>query len=121
MGSGQQRQGSSQLLAYIHACIESGRYAFHPHALERHPAKEGFNARQAIEAIFNGTIIENRELESECLISGRAPGVEPSAEYHGDYIHCSVAYDRILEVVIITMYRPRISRWIDHETRRHET
>jgi len=112
------RDDPSLLLAFIQECVRQGRFVFTEHALNHHPPKEGFTAGQSLEAIMNGEIIEHREVDCRCLITGRAEGLAVSRDFVSTYIHCSVQYDRVMEVVIITMYRPSSDQWINGHQRR---
>lgn len=110
--------GDDLLLAYIKEAINNGRYFFTTHALTNHPPMEGFTERDALESIENGSIIEHREGESRCLISGPATSLEQSHEYITNYIHCVCRYDSITRIVIVTMYRPSSNEWINPFSRR---
>ena len=108
-------------LALIQECIRTGRYILTNHALTKHPPKEGFHAGQALQAILNGTIIEDYPEQDRCLVSGTAPGLRISSDYITTYIHAVCRYDDIEKVVIITMYRPSRTEWLNGERRRRTT
>ena len=110
--------GGDQILSYIRQCIEQDRYAFTSHAQTKHPIAEGFSEDDAIAAIFNGEVIEHYPDEGRCLVCGPAAGIAPSPEYIANYVHVVVKYDELVQVSIITMYRPRSSEWINHFRRR---
>jgi hypothetical protein len=106
------------LLAMIHECIRTGRYAFTAHALTKHTAEQRFTPRQGIEAILNGAIIEDYPDRGRCLIAGTATGLKVSNDYISTYIHCTCGYDDIRKIVVISMYRPGSDQWINHARRR---
>jgi len=110
--------GTGFKLALIQKCIRTGRYIFTNHALTKHPPTEGFRAGQALQAILNGTIIEDYPEQDRCLISGAAPGLQLSRDYVTTYIHCVCHYNDIENVVVITMYRPSSIDWLNGERRR---
>jgi hypothetical protein len=107
-------------LALIQECIRTDRYIFTNHALTKHPPKEGFQATQALQAILNGTIIEDYPEQDRCLISGTASGLRLSSDYVTTYIHSVCCYDDIEKVVVITMYRPSSDEWLNGERRRRK-
>ena len=112
---------SPLLLAMIRECIRTGRFVFSAHALTKHTASEGFTPRQAIEAIMAGDIIEHYEARNSCLIAGSASGLVVSNDYIATYIHCVCAYDQVNRIVIVTMYRPRSTEWINPSRRKPHT
>ena len=107
-------------LALIQECIRTGRFIFTKHALTKHPPKEGFRAEHALDAILNGTIIEDYPEQDRCLISETSSGLKVSSNYISTYIHCVCCYDDIEKVVIITMYRPSSDEWLNGERRRRK-
>ena len=106
-------EGGDQILRYIQQCIQQDRYAFTSHAQTKHPLQEGFSEDDAIDAIFNGDVIEHYPDDARCLICGPAPQVEPSPDFITNFIHVVVQYDDLEQMSIITMYRPRSSEWIN--------
>jgi hypothetical protein len=86
--------------------------------LQKHPVEEGFTARNALEALRNGEIVERRDDDHRCLICGVAFDLEQRPEFIATYIHCVVQWSQVENVIIITMYRPKRSDWKDHRTRR---
>jgi hypothetical protein len=111
-------RGGDFLLAFIQECIRTNRFAFTPHALTEHTTREGFTPAHGIEAILNGTIIENDAGRSRCIVCGAATGLNLTSAYISKYIHCVCQYDQVHQVIIITMYRPSSAEWISHHTRR---
>lgn len=112
---------ASIMLAIIQECVRTKRYVFTKHALTKHPPAEGFTPDQALEAILNGTILEDYPVQDRCLISGTATGLDLSSDYISTYIHCVCCYDDVQQVVVITMYRPSTVEWINGQRRRPKT
>lgn len=106
------------LLQWIRTCISEGRFHFTQHALTHHPMAEGFTARQVLEAIEHGSIIERRDAEGRCLVCGKAAGLAVEPAFITTYLHCVVQWDDERQVVIITMYRPKSAEWQNPFTRR---
>jgi hypothetical protein len=106
------------LLQWIKSCIEEGRYFFTDHALNTHPPIEGFRPQDVLEAIGRSVIVERRDIEFRCLLCGEATALEERSEFVGSFIHCAVQWDEIQRVLIITMYRPRVSEWLSPFRRR---
>ena len=63
-------------------------------------------------------MIERRDSEGRCLVSGEAPGVKLDPAYVTTAIHCVVRWDSVNQIVIITMYRPKSSEWLNQFKRR---
>lgn len=103
---------------WIRANIEQGNFHVSLHAQMEHTLREGFTVRQAIEALRAGELIQNRTHDCTCVFSGECPTVGLNVLYHGRYIHCVVKYDFAAGVLLVTLYRPLVSRWVDHRTAR---
>lgn len=102
---------TSLILAWIQTCIAEGRFYIEAHALESHPANEGFTPRQAIGSISRGTLVSNRADDCVCVICGDVPGLEARPGFHENFIHTVINYDRITQIITITMDRPTIADW----------
>lgn len=102
---------TSLLLEWIRACIDEGKFYVEAHAVESHPLQEGFRLSQAMESISRGTIVSHREQDAVCIVCGDVPTLSPRAGFHGNFIHTVISYDRTTQIIIITMYRPRLDEW----------
>ncbi len=99
------------LLEWIQSCISANRFSITEHAQTKHPLQEGFKVRDAVMSILYGSVIAHRPDESRCTICSQIPNLERRLEYHGAFIHNVVKYDQVTNIIIITMYRPRIDQW----------
>jgi len=107
-------------LAFIQRCVDEGKYVISTHVFTKHLAKENFTAQQGIEALLTGEIIEEYSSRDSVLISGTVPGLQRDARFITSYIHLvvRVEWQSNTQVIIITMYRPLMSEWVDGFKRR---
>ncbi len=106
------------LLPWIQECIREERFYVEDHAMESHPVQEGFRIAQAVESILHGEIVSRRPDDGISVVCGSVAGLQSRDEYHGNFIHTVVNYDRTSKILIITMYRPRIDTWETPRRRR---
>lgn len=99
------------LLEWIQSCVLANRVSVTVHAQTKHPLQEGFKVRDAVLSILNGSVIAHRVDESRCTVCSQIPGLQARPEYHGAFIHSVVKYDQVTNIIIITMYRPKIDEW----------
>ena len=93
--------------------IEIRNYRITHHAVEE-AGNDQLNLEEIVHSLYNGEIIEDYprdEPSPSCLISGENAEGEP--------IHSVWAYDeKNQRAILITVYRPDPTRWIDWRERR---
>jgi len=104
------------MIMKIIECFKTNRVFYTKHARDEMESEEfgEIKDREVFEAISNGKIIEDYpddEPYQSCLIYGRTSENRPL------HIVCSYAIDEEL-AIIITVYEPDPSRWIDFERRK---
>lgn len=99
------------LLGWIQQCVAEDKYYVEPHATAYHPLAEGFRVSHVLVAIARGTIVSHRVDDCVCVVCGDVPGLRVVDGYHGNYLHAVINYDRLSEIIIITMYRPKTIEW----------
>jgi hypothetical protein len=103
------------MLEKIQGCLRLERLLYSKHARDEMESEEfGEISEEAVfEAVTNGRIIEDYpedEPYSSCLIYGRTSENRP--------LHAVCAYSPEDEmVIIVTVYEPHSSRWVDFERR----
>jgi len=104
------------MLEAIIKCFGEERYLYSQHARAEMETEElgEIKDQEVFEAVLAGKIIESYPEDkpySSCLIYGR------TAEDRPIHIVCAYAED-MNQVIIITVYQPRLDQWIDFERRR---
>lgn len=99
------------IVTWVKACVAEGKFYVEDHALERHPLAEGFTVRQAISSIARSEVVYDRQQDCVCTLCGDVPDLLPLAGFHANFVHTVINYDRISQVIIITMYRPSLELW----------
>jgi len=86
--------------------VRDGNYLAKDHAIQ-HALKEGFERKHMVEAVLNGTIIEEYPDDQRALICGRAALFENVAIY----LHVVCEYTDPVYVEFVTAYIPDENQW----------
>lgn len=115
----------SLALALVQQCVREGRFTFarDGHIETKHLTQEKFTKGQGIAALLSGTVTGEYEERDRLRVCGRTEGVRRDSRFIEDYIHVVVEYEweRGIQVVVITMYRPLRSEWETPYKRRRPT
>lgn len=95
--------------------VRAGRYFVRSHAVQ-HALKEGFERRHMVEAVLQGTIIEEYPDDQRVLICGQTILVERVIIY----LHVVCEYVDPMYVDFVTAYIPDNLRWANPPFRRRE-
>ena len=71
-----------------------------------------------LNVILTGMLIERRDLDERYLFAGRISGMRQDARYRGNGLHVLVEWVPETAAVIVTAYRPQVSRWTTRDRRR---
>lgn len=99
------------MVQYVHSCIQGQRFVVTDHARNEHTIAEGFTVRQGIEALLRGTVIEEYSTRHRMLFCGEGHGLKLDTRFFTTYVHVVVQIEEETQIVVITMYRPKISEW----------
>lgn len=99
------------MVQYVHACIREQRFVITDHARNDHTVAEGFTVRQGIEALLHGAVIEEYSTRNRMLFCGEGQGVPSDTRFFTTYIHIVVEMEEEAQIVVVTMYRPKVSEW----------
>jgi hypothetical protein len=86
--------------------VREGNYLVKSHAVI-HALKEGFERRNMVEAILNGTLIEDYAEAQRALLCGRTM-LSPGTEI---YLHVVCEYADPVYVELVTVYIPDEKEW----------
>lgn len=104
---------NSNKLETIRQRVRKDRYLIKSHAVG-HALKEGFERRHMVEAVLNGTIIEDYHDDKRALLCGRAM-LSPKVEV---YLHLVCEYADPFYVEFVTAYIPDEKEWESPPLRR---
>jgi hypothetical protein len=93
--------------------IRQGNYLIKSHAVQ-HALKEGFERQHMVEAILNGTLIEEYPADHRSLICGKTTLSKTSDVY----LHVVVEYTDSVYVEFVTAYIPDELQWESPPLRR---
>jgi hypothetical protein len=99
------------VVQYVRTCIQEQRFVVPNHARTGHTINEGFTVRQGIGALLNGEVIEEYSERDRLLFCGPGSGLRQDSRFCTTYIHIVVEIDEDAQVVIVTMYRPKVEEW----------
>ena len=105
----------SLILATIQQCIRDGTYLVKSHAVI-HALKEGFDRANIVEAVLNGSIIEDYADAKRVLVCGRTM-VMTATEI---YLHVVCEYADPIYVEFVTAYIPDEQEWESPPFRRRK-
>lgn len=95
--------------------IRQGRYLIKSHAV-RHALKEGFERAHMVEAILEGSIIEEYPDDQRVLICGKTTMVKTI----DIYLHVVCEYADVSYVEFVTAYIPDGQEWAQPPLRRRK-
>ncbi len=95
--------------------VRAGNYLVRSHAVQ-HALKEGFERRHIVEAIFNGSVIEEYPADQRVLMCGSIT----TAETLHLYLHVVREYANPVYTEIVTAYIPNESQWESPPFRRRK-
>lgn len=90
----------------IRGRVEVGNYLIKSHAVQ-HALKEGFERKHMVEAIFNGSIIEEYPDDQRVLICGQTTLLENLTIY----LHVVCEYADSIFIEFVTAYIPDEHQW----------
>jgi len=99
------------MVQYVHSCIRGQRFVVTDHARSEHTIAEGFTVRQGIEALLRGAVIEEYSTRHRMLFCGEGHGLKLDTRFFTTYVHVVVQIEEETQIVVITMYRPKVSEW----------
>lgn len=102
-------------LAMIQECVRDGNYLVKSHAVT-HALKDGFDRTNMVEAVLNGSIIEDYPDAKRVLICGRTK-VMTATEI---YLHVVCEYTDRVYVEFVTAYIPDGQEWESPPFRRRK-
>ena len=95
----------SLILTTIQQCIRDDNYLVKSHAVI-HALKEGFDRRNILEAVLNGSIIEEYADAERVLVCGRTTITDTEI-----YLHVVCEYADPVYVEFVTAYIPDEQEW----------
>ena len=90
----------------IHERVQTGSYLVKSHAI-LHAQKEGFEVKHMVEAVLNGTIIEEYYEDQRTLICGHSTLLENVVVY----LHVVCEYADPIYIEFVTAYIPDENQW----------
>lgn len=105
----------SLILATIQQCVRDGNYLVKSHAVI-HALKEGFDRANMVEAVLNGSIIEDYADAKRVLVCGKTM-VMSATEI---YLHVVCEYADPVYVEFVTAYIPDGQEWESPPFRRRK-
>jgi len=95
--------------------VRAGRYFVRSHAVQ-HALKEGFERRHMVEAVLQGTIIEEYPDDQRVLVCGQTTLVESVVVY----LHVVCEYVDPMYIDFVTAYIPDSQQWASPPFRRRD-
>jgi len=105
----------SLILGTIQQCIRDGNYLVKSHAVI-HALKEGFNRANMVEAVLNGSIIEDYADAKRVLVCGKTM-IMTATEI---YLHVVCEYADPVYIEFVTAYIPDEQEWESPPFRRRK-
>ena len=102
-------------IEFIRERIRAGNYLIKSHAVQ-HALKEGFAREHIVEAVLNGTAIEEYPEDQRVLICGKTTLSEKVAIH----LHVVCEYADVLFVEFVTAYIPDEREWESPPVKRRE-